>query len=225
MQMVAVAILYLKRKPGQPSYFPLGSLLAVLLTVSSAESQHPDISNRYIVKIKNGADLKKVDVFLKSKLDQFNRGRSGNSTLRNELRNKFTLENFNAYSGTLSQTLAGELRSNADVEFIEAEQIFTISGVQANPPSWDLPRISERALDTSAPYNYPDPAGQGVDVYIIDTGINVSHNEFGGRATLPISFISGESTADLHGHGTHISGTIGGATYGVAKKVNQAVRV
>ncbi|KAK9708546.1 hypothetical protein K7432_009567 [Basidiobolus ranarum] len=200
--------------------FAISSLVAIALTVSFAEAQHPDVSNRYIVKIKGGADTNKVDQFLKSRLDQFNRGRSGNNSLKNELKSKFSLESFNAYAGTLSQALVSELKSNSDVEFIEAEQVFTISGVQTSPPSWGLPRISQQALDASAPYNYPDSAGEGVDVYIIDTGINVNHTDFGGRATLPISFIEGEATDDLNGHGTHVSGTVGGTSYGVAKKAN-----
>ncbi|KAK9760060.1 hypothetical protein K7432_016302 [Basidiobolus ranarum] len=197
----------------------LGSLLAIVLAMPLAEAQIVDVSNRYIVKIKEGADSNKVDQFLKTKLDQYNRGRSGNNSLKNELKNKFSLENFNAYSGILSQALVGELKTNGDVEYVEAEQVFTVSGVQNSPPSWGLPRVSQRALNANAPYNYPDSAGEGVDVYIIDTGISVTHSDFEGRATLPVSFISGEATEDLNGHGTHVSGTVGGARYGVAKKV------
>ncbi|ORX98383.1 hypothetical protein K493DRAFT_406585 [Basidiobolus meristosporus CBS 931.73] len=198
--------------------FTLGFLVAILLTAQLAEAQIVDVSNKYIVKIKQDADPNKVDQFLKTKLDQYNRGRSGNNGLKNELKSKFSLESFNAYAGTLSQGLVTELKAHGDVEYVEAEQVFTISGVQTNPPSWGLPRISQRTRDTSAPYNYPDSAGEGVDVYIIDTGINVKHTEFSGRATLPVSFITGEATDDLNGHGTHVSGTVGGNTYGVAKK-------
>ncbi|KAK9760683.1 hypothetical protein K7432_015041 [Basidiobolus ranarum] len=197
----------------------LGSLLAIVLAMPITEVQNVDISNRYIVKIKEGADTQKVDQFLKTKLDQYNRGRSGNNTLKNELKNQFTWENFNAYAGILSQDLVSDLKTNNDVEYVEAEQIFTISGAQYNPPSWGLPRVSQRVLNTNEQYNYPDTAGEGVDAYIIDTGISVKHSDFEGRATLPVSFIDGEATDDLNGHGTHVSGTVGGASYGVAKKV------
>ncbi|KAK9663788.1 hypothetical protein K7432_017905, partial [Basidiobolus ranarum] len=149
--------------------FTLGSLLAIVLAVPITDGQSVDVSNRYIVKIKEGADSNKVDQFLKTKLDQYNRGRSGNNSLKNELKNKFALENFNAYAGTLSQALVSELKTNGDVEYVEAEQVFTVSGVQNSPPSWGLPRVSQRALNANAPYNYPDSAGEGVDVYIIDT--------------------------------------------------------
>ncbi|ORX96936.1 hypothetical protein K493DRAFT_370362 [Basidiobolus meristosporus CBS 931.73] len=176
--------------------FTLGSLAVILLAIQLAESQTVDVSNKYIVKIKEGADSNKVDQFLKTKLDHFN-----------------------AYAGVLSQGLVNELKTNGDIEYVEAEQVFTISGVQNNPPSWGLPRVSQRTRNTSAPYNYPDVAGEGVDVYVIDTGINVKHADFGGRATLPVSFITGEANDDLNGHGTHVSGTVGGNAYGVAKKV------
>ncbi|KAK9760682.1 hypothetical protein K7432_015040 [Basidiobolus ranarum] len=197
----------------------LGSLLAILLAMPLTDAQNAAISNSYIVKIKEGADYTKVDQFLKTKLDQYNRGRSGSNSLKNELKNQFNLENFNAYSGTLSEALVSELKTNSDVEYVEAEKIFTVSGVQNNPPSWGLTRISQRALNINAPYKYPGRAGEGVDVYIIDSGINFRHVDFEGRASLPVSFITGEAVDDLHGHGTHVAGTVGGASYGVAKKV------
>jgi subtilisin family serine protease len=65
---------------------------------------------------------------------------------------------------------------------------------------------------------YPDSAGAGVDVWVVDTGLFAAHAEFGGRATLVKSFVDGETTPDGNGHGSHCSGTIGSHTYGVAKK-------
>ncbi|ORX96937.1 subtilisin-like protein [Basidiobolus meristosporus CBS 931.73] len=177
--------------------FILGSLVAILLAARFTEAQIVDVT----------------------KLDQYNRGRSGNNGLKNELKNKYSLDSFNASAGVFSQGLVNGLKTNGDIEYVEAEQVFTISGVQNNPPSWGLPRVSQRTRNTSAPYNYPDVAGEGVDVYVIDTGINVKHADFGGRATLPVSFITGEANDDLNGHGTHVSGTVGGNAYGVAKKV------
>ncbi|KAK9680143.1 hypothetical protein K7432_016031, partial [Basidiobolus ranarum] len=143
----------------------LGSLLAIVLAIPISEAQNAAISNSYIVKIKEGVDSNKVDQFLKTKLDQYNRGRSGNNSLKNELKNKFSLESFNAYAGTFSQALVSELKANSDVEYVEAEKIFTVSGIQNSPPSWGLPRISQRALNVNAPYKYPGRAGEGVDVY------------------------------------------------------------
>ncbi|ORX89252.1 subtilisin-like protein [Basidiobolus meristosporus CBS 931.73] len=166
------------------------------------------------------ANISLVDQLLKTKLDQYNRGRSGNNTLKNEIKSKLSFADFSAYAGVFSESLVSDLKAQGDVEYVEAEQIFSISGTQNNPPSWGLPRVSQRSRNPNAPYVYPDTAGAGVDVYIIDTGINVRHSDFGGRASLPVSFINGEAVDDLNGHGTHVAGTVGGSTYGVAKKAS-----
>ncbi|KAK9759963.1 hypothetical protein K7432_016476 [Basidiobolus ranarum] len=199
--------------------FALGTLAAAVLSTSLAEAQNLKLDNRYIIKLKGEADINKVDQFFKSKLDRYNRGRSGGNSIRNELRTKFNLNSFKAYAGTLSKDMVAELRSHSDVDFIEAEQEYSLSESQLNPPSWGLSRISQRTLNLTAPYTYPSSAGEGVDVYVIDTGIYAAHEDFEGRASLPVSFIEGEAVEDLNGHGTHVAGTVGGKLFGVAKKV------
>ncbi|KAF9579228.1 hypothetical protein BGW38_004595 [Lunasporangiospora selenospora] len=72
----------------------------------------------------------------------------------------------------------------------------------------------------SPSYFYPDTAGTGITAYVVDTGIFVDHEDFGGRAKFGANFITGSKDTDENGHGTHVSGTIGGTRYGVAKKVN-----
>lgn len=96
---------------------------------------------------------------------------------------------------------------------------------QLNPP-WGLDRIDQRSLPLNTRYNYVS-TGTGVRVYIIDTGIRISHSEFQGRATYGYDFVDGDPVADdCRGHGTHVAGTVGGRTYGVAKGVQLiAVRV
>ncbi|KAL7746831.1 hypothetical protein RI367_007764, partial [Sorochytrium milnesiophthora] len=93
-------------------------------------------------------------------------------------------------------------------------------GTQQSPPSWGLRRISEHALDLEQPYTYPDTAGAGVTAYIIDTGVMIDHPDIKGRATWGLTACDGCKDVDDVGHGTHVATTIGGTTYGVAKKVN-----
>ncbi|EWC43852.1 hypothetical protein DRE_07296 [Drechslerella stenobrocha 248] len=99
---------------------------------------------------------------------------------------------------------------------------------EQNTAPWNLQRVSSaaaiqvngrRATDLSFNYKFDQAAGNGVDVYVLDTGINVGHSEFGGRAVMGFTGF-GNFTTDDGGHGSHCSGTIGGARFGVAKNVN-----
>jgi subtilisin family serine protease len=122
------------------------------------------------------------------------------------------------------------LEQNPNVIAIEPDREVTIGQVlatstQSDPP-WGLDRIDQRDLPLSATYSWPRD-GTGVTVYVVDTGIRSTHDDFGGRV-LPgfTSFNDGWGTEDCRGHGTHVAGTVGGATYGVAKGVTlRPVRV
>ncbi|OZJ01770.1 hypothetical protein BZG36_05076 [Bifiguratus adelaidae] len=91
---------------------------------------------------------------------------------------------------------------------------------QSNPPSWGLCRINERTLPLANEFSYIASSGQGVDVYVIDTGIFIEHEDFGGRAVWGKTAIEGAPHQDDNGHGTFVSGIIGGSVYGVAKQCN-----
>jgi len=119
------------------------------------------------------------------------------------------------------------LARNPRVAAIERDGIVTIdgSGTQTSA-TWGIDRIDQRDLPLNQTYAY-DADGTGVTAYIIDTGIRTSHNEFGGRASGGYTAITdGNGTNDCNGHGTHVAGTVGGSTYGVAQNVQLvAVRV
>lgn len=88
-----------------------------------------------------------------------------------------------------------------------------------DPPSWGLDRIDQAGLPLNDGYTWPESAGRGVTVYVIDTGIRISHKDFGGRASYGWDFVGGDRWAgDGNGHGTHVAATIAGTALGVAKK-------
>jgi PKD repeat protein len=130
------------------------------------------------------------------------------------------------YSATLPRPLLRQLRASSIVDFVQRDHVFKIEGSQANPPSYGLDRIDQRNLPLNNVYNYPR-TGAGVDAYGIDTGVRITHQQFGGRATYGYDSVDGSLPADdCNGHGTHTSGTMGASLTGVAKGVHIiAVRV
>lgn len=132
------------------------------------------------------------------------------------------------FAAPLSDQAVAALRRNPNVAYIEQDQVATAIGTQTGA-TWGLDRIDQRALPLDGSFTY-DNDGAGVNAYILDTGIRTSHNEFAGRATFAVDFIGdgneNVNSGDCGGHGTHVAGTVGGSTYGVAKGVAlYAVRV
>lgn len=125
----------------------------------------------------------------------------------------------------LPEVAARRLSLDPRVAFVEQNSEITLSTTQANP-TWGLDRIDQRNRPLSSSYTY-NSTGTGVKAYVIDTGIRATHQDLAGRVLAGTNTVDGTpSTEDCNGHGTHVSGTIGGTTFGVAKNVTLvAVRV
>ncbi|ORY97980.1 peptidase S8/S53 domain-containing protein [Syncephalastrum racemosum] len=137
-------------------------------------------------------------------------------------------QNFSAVIGSFDSSFADYLHQLDAIEYVEPNQKYKAAHVldkrsmQTDPAvkSWGLSRISQRNLGDLRASAYDDSIeGDGVHVYIFDTGINAHHPDFEGRVVSEGNFVDTEPDKDTSGHGTHVAGTVGGATFGVAKKV------
>jgi subtilisin family serine protease len=130
----------------------------------------------------------------------------------------------NGYTVRLSERMAARLAADPRVAYVEADAPVSALATQSAAP-WGLDRIDQRTLPLSTTFTY-GATGLGVKAYIIDTGLRFNHTQFGGRATSGFDAVDGGTADDCNGHGTHVGGTVGGSTYGVAKAVSLvAVRV
>lgn len=120
----------------------------------------------------------------------------------------------NGFAIEMTPEQAEALSLDFRVKYVEEDGVVTADATQSNPP-WGLDRIDQRNLPLNAIYTF-NWTGSGVRAYVIDTGIRTTHTQFGGRASNVFDAFGGNG-ADCNGHGTHVAGTIGGSTYGVAK--------
>jgi subtilisin family serine protease len=121
------------------------------------------------------------------------------------------------YAARLTPSQLAAVRADPRVAFVEPDRTVHALTTQTNPP-WGLDRIDQRSRTLSRTFTYFN-TGAGVRAYVIDTGIRFNHTQFGGRAVTGYDAVNGGSADDCNGHGTHVAGTIGGSTYGVAKGV------
>jgi subtilisin family serine protease len=178
-------------------------------TILAANTPH-SIPGSYIVVLKDTTGLQAPDLS----------GRYGGSV------KAVWKDALNGFAVTMTERAARRLAADPAVKYVEQDQTVSLTGTQSPTPSWGLDRIDQRALPLNNSYTFPNN-GAGVTAYIIDTGIRITHVDFGGRASVGFDAIGdGQNGIDCHGHGTHVAGTVGGSTYGVAKGVNLvAVRV
>ncbi|NEE18757.1 S8 family peptidase [Streptomyces sp. SID7499] len=165
------------------------------------------IKDSYLVTLKKSAGLKASSAAGKGLVKEY--GGSVDKTFGKAL---------NGYSATLSATEARQLAADPAVASVEQNQRVTLAATQTNAP-WGLDRVDQASLPLSGTYTYPDSAGSGVTVYVIDTGVRITHQQISGRASHGYDAVEGDNNAsDGNGHGTHVATTIAGTTYGVAKK-------
>lgn len=130
---------------------------------------------------------------------------------------KHTYTKVHGFAATMNAEAAKKMAGNPDVAAVQPVYRYKAADTQPNPPSWGLDRIDQTYLPYDNSYTYPNTASN-VTAYVVDTGIRYSHQDFGGRAHLGFDAFGGDGS-DCDGHGTLVSGVVGGATTGVAKAV------
>ncbi|WP_337192356.1 S8 family serine peptidase [Streptomyces sp. YIM 132580] len=147
------------------------------------------------------------------------------SRARGQIRRTYTIA-LNGYAAQLSGARAERLAADPAVASVEQDQRVRPTATQTDAP-WGLDRIDQPDLPLNGTYTYPDSGGGNSTVFVLDTGVRVTHQDIAGRASHGWDFVDNDATAqDGNGHGTHVATTAAGTTYGVAKKAKiVAVRV
>jgi subtilisin family serine protease len=208
-----LAALALAAACSEPSNAPLAP---------SAPHQFATPQAPYFSKGVNGIPDQYIVVFKDDVVDALSKADA--KALKHAAKAKFKYDRvLKGFAATLSPSALAALQADPDVAYIEQDQEVHAITTQTGA-TWGIDRIDQRNLPLSGSYTYTS-TGTGVRAYIIDTGIQTSHPQFGTRASAVYDALGG-SGQDCNGHGTHVAGTVGSTTYGVAKNVMlRAVRV
>jgi subtilisin family serine protease len=181
-----------------------GALLAVGAAVAPVGASAPRLG-RFIVVLDDSVSAKGV---LADHANRFGIRATGARVFEHAI---------NGYAAELPTAALALLSGDARVKYIEVDGISTMDATQTDPP-WGVDRSDQRA-GLNGTFNYA-ATGAGVTAYILDTGIRYSHSDFGGRAVPGFDAVTpGGDAHDCNGHGSHTSGTVGGARFGIAKAV------
>jgi len=199
------------------------ALLAVAFSASFFEVSNPElrVADQYMVVLHKNVSIAQRDAHIESILAK-SANRFGSVKEHVLFRWSTTLT---GYAGKFNRETVDELLANPLVQWVEQDQIVSIvegtdEQIQVDPAAWGLRRVDQfgEFFFNDDTYTFWESAGTGVDSYIIDTGILLSHQDFQGRAIFGVNTVTGETDSDCNGHGTHVASTTGGFDYGVAKK-------
>lgn len=179
--------------------------LAPLRTVKDA------IPSSYIISLKSESRTP-IDLHL-DQVKEFFTEKSANNKIESVYKNLGKM-----YHARFTPEVLEKVRGLPDVAFVETDGKVHLNAVQTGAP-YGLARLSQRTFSNKSTYTY-DGIGAGVTVYVVDTGIQIAHPEFEGRAVWGANYVTGSPNSDENGHGTHCAGTVGSKTYGVSKGVN-----
>ncbi|KAJ3224113.1 serine protease [Clydaea vesicula] len=134
----------------------------------------------------------------------------------------FEIDSHRGYVGTFHDDELDEIRRSPEVAYVERDSVvYALNPEVERDAPWGLARVSHREHPSKVEehhYTYQADVGDGVTIYIVDTGVNIDHEDFEGRAIWGATIPEGDADIDGNGHGTHCAGTSAGKTYGIAKK-------
>ncbi|OAA50263.1 subtilisin-like protease PR1D [Metarhizium rileyi] len=205
------------------------SAASVLAWLSAAVPVNSDIASEiiegsYIIKLRDNA----ATVQHLSWVSGLHARSTGNNTFAG-IQHEYNSQAFRGYAGKFDEETIAKIKTSSEaccpeyVDYVEADQTWHLDDVVAkrelttqNPAPWGLAAVSHREPNATG-YIHDTAAGQGTYGYIVDSGVRTTHQDFQGRASTGWTGFDGDE-GDAIGHGTHVAGTVGGATFGVAKK-------